>query len=138
MTLDELRAEAEAFFEWPGDRKDIVTLASALLFAQEMVNKAMQEHGVVWVSVEDRLPERPIVQTDIFGKRYLVALNKKAVGAPPRGTKLERAAIVEVLKWDGECFFDVGGYHMNCFTHWAELPLSPNYYICENKIKSKK
>lgn len=25
MTLDELRAEAESFFEWPSDRKDIVT-----------------------------------------------------------------------------------------------------------------
>lgn len=42
MTLDELRKEAEKFFEWPSDSKNHVTLESALLFAHEMVNKAMQ------------------------------------------------------------------------------------------------
>lgn len=42
MTLDELRAEAEAFFEWPSDSKDSVTLASALIFAQLMIQKSQE------------------------------------------------------------------------------------------------
>lgn len=39
MCLEELRIEAEKFFEWPGDTKTDVTLTSALLFAQIMMQK---------------------------------------------------------------------------------------------------
>jgi hypothetical protein len=39
MGLEELRIEAEKFFEWPGDTKDHVTLTSALLFAKLMMKK---------------------------------------------------------------------------------------------------
>ena len=39
MGLEELKMEAEKFFEWPSDTKDHVTLTSALLFAQLMTLK---------------------------------------------------------------------------------------------------
>jgi len=39
MTLDELRKEAEKFYEWPSDTKDHVTLTSSLIFAQVMIQK---------------------------------------------------------------------------------------------------
>lgn len=39
MTLEELRVEAEKFFEWPSDTKDHVTLTSAIIFAQLMMQK---------------------------------------------------------------------------------------------------
>jgi len=39
MNLEELRIEAEKFFEWPSDTKTNVTLTSALLFAQLMTLK---------------------------------------------------------------------------------------------------
>lgn len=39
MTLEELRVEAEKFFEWPSDTKVHVTLTSALIFAQLMMQK---------------------------------------------------------------------------------------------------
>ena len=39
MGLEELRAEAEKFFEWPSDTKNHVTLTSAIIFAQLMTQK---------------------------------------------------------------------------------------------------
>ena len=39
MELDELKAEADKFFEWSSDKKDHVTLTSALIFAQVMMQK---------------------------------------------------------------------------------------------------
>ena len=41
MTHDEIKKEAESFFEWPMDKRtDIVTLTSCLLFAKHCVEKA--------------------------------------------------------------------------------------------------
>ena len=34
--LDEIRAEAERFFEWPGDDRSTVTLTSCILFADHI------------------------------------------------------------------------------------------------------
>jgi len=40
MTRDEIKAKAEEFFEWPDERRDVVTYTSALLFAEECVKAA--------------------------------------------------------------------------------------------------
>ena len=42
MTLDELRKEAEKFYEWPSDTKDHVTLTSSLIFAQLMIQRTQK------------------------------------------------------------------------------------------------
>lgn len=42
MTLDELRQEAEKFYEWPSDTKDHVTLTSSLIFAQLMIQRTQK------------------------------------------------------------------------------------------------
>ena len=36
MTFDEMKAKADAFFEWPSDKRDYVTTTSAVLFALAM------------------------------------------------------------------------------------------------------
>jgi len=36
--LDEIRAEAELFFEWPGDDRSTVTLTSCILFADHIAS----------------------------------------------------------------------------------------------------
>ena len=36
--LDEIRAEAERFFEWPGDDRSTVTLTSCILFADHIAS----------------------------------------------------------------------------------------------------
>jgi len=33
MTLDEIKAKADTFFDWPSDKRDSVTYTSAMLFA---------------------------------------------------------------------------------------------------------
>lgn len=41
MTPDQIKQEAESFFEWPMDKRtDIVTLTSCLIFAKHCVAKA--------------------------------------------------------------------------------------------------
>lgn len=42
MTLDELRKEAEKFYEWPSDTKDHVTLTSSLIFTQLMIQRTQK------------------------------------------------------------------------------------------------
>ena len=41
MTFEEAKQKAEQFFEWPTEKKDIVTTTSALLFAMECVKEAV-------------------------------------------------------------------------------------------------
>ena len=40
--LDEIRAEAERFFEWPGDDRSTVTLTSCILFADHIASHKEQ------------------------------------------------------------------------------------------------
>ena len=40
--LDEIRAEAERFFEWPGDDRSTVTLTSCILFADHIDSQSAQ------------------------------------------------------------------------------------------------
>lgn len=46
MTFDEIMAEADKFFEWPDDSRDVVTLTSAVLFAQQIAEKAAAKAAV--------------------------------------------------------------------------------------------
>ena len=41
--LDEIRAEAERFFEWPGDDRSTVTLTSCILFADHIAAPSAPE-----------------------------------------------------------------------------------------------
>ena len=60
--LDEIRAEAERFFEWPGDDRSTVTLTSCILFADHIaVPSAPAQDG--WIPVSERLPE---IATDVL------------------------------------------------------------------------
>lgn len=46
MTLDDLKARAETFFEWPDPaQKRTVTTTSAILFAHAMVQQAASDPG---------------------------------------------------------------------------------------------
>jgi len=42
--LDAFRAKAETFLEWPSDRRDVVTLTSCILFAQQCVADTAAEN----------------------------------------------------------------------------------------------
>ena len=39
MTFEEIKAIAETWFEWPDERRDLVTYASAMLFAHDMYER---------------------------------------------------------------------------------------------------
>lgn len=39
MTYEETKAIAETWFEWPGERRDLVTYTSAMLFAHDMYER---------------------------------------------------------------------------------------------------
>lgn len=41
MTRKEIEQQAEHFFEWPGEKTDVVTYTSALLFAEHCVRQAI-------------------------------------------------------------------------------------------------
>ena len=43
LSYEELRREAELFFEWPSSEKHVVTLTSAIFFTQKMIEKALAE-----------------------------------------------------------------------------------------------
>jgi len=49
MTLEEIKKEAESFFEWPSDNKQTVTTTSAILFADFIARK---EREAVKLKVE--------------------------------------------------------------------------------------
>ena len=40
LTRDDIRHEAEHFFEWDGERNDLVTFTSAILFAEHCARLA--------------------------------------------------------------------------------------------------
>ena len=40
MTHDEIKQEAESFFDWPSAKREHVTFTSCMLFAQHCVDKA--------------------------------------------------------------------------------------------------
>ena len=56
MGLEELRAEAEKFFEWPSNTKNHVTLTSAIIFAQLMMQK--RSPFGLWFDKETHPPKR--------------------------------------------------------------------------------
>jgi len=43
MNLEQIKAEAHEFFEWPGDDKTSVLTTSAMLFARHCADKAVKE-----------------------------------------------------------------------------------------------
>jgi len=50
-TNDQIKQEAESFFEWPSDKRDQVTYTSCLLFAKHCADKAnqfAQASNMVW------------------------------------------------------------------------------------------
>lgn len=50
MTIEEIEKQAEQFFEWPGEKTDVVTYTSALLFARHCVQEAVKgrlTHGKI-------------------------------------------------------------------------------------------
>ena len=55
--LDEIRAEAELFFEWPGDDRSTVTLTSCILFADHIAAPSSPAAQDGWIPVSEGLPE---------------------------------------------------------------------------------
>ena len=45
MTQEEIQQQAEQFFEWPVEKTDTVTYASALLFAEHCVRETAKEES---------------------------------------------------------------------------------------------
>ncbi len=91
MTLDELRQEAEKFYEWPSDTKDHVTLTSSLIFAQLMIQRTQK-------ALERPAPCLNFCEATAFKIeiRKLKAANEKAsylVGAFERGADANEYAI---------------------------------------------
>ena len=122
MTHDEIKKEAESFFEWPSDKRtDIVTLTSCLLFAQHCVEKSQQ-----W---------RPIDDDAKSGKPVFV-LEK---GVPLKACFIKKFAMEASDTYDGEAdyseeldeyYWPEGWYEWNQHedTHWA-LDSEPTHYM---------
>lgn len=43
MTKERIQQEADTFFEWPTDKREVVTLTSCLFFAKHIADLAMKE-----------------------------------------------------------------------------------------------
>lgn len=51
MTREEIEQQAEHFFEWPGEKTDVVTYISALLFAEHCVRAATKEESDLLLTI---------------------------------------------------------------------------------------
>ena len=101
--LDEIRSEAERFFEWPGDDHSTVTLTSCILFADHIAAKsASAAQG--WIPVSEGLPN--------ISQEVIVHSESDGVCAG-------------VLDSYGEWFAPCSEYKLFRVTSWMPLPAAP-------------
>lgn len=55
--LDAIRAKAETFFDWPSDRRDVVTTTSCILFAQQCIVDTAAENIRLRYAIEKTIAD---------------------------------------------------------------------------------